>query len=136
MRNPGGYHARGTGDRRRCDRWLRRVQAGEHQAREGAPGDRRRHARGRGPHARPVTRARHAPRGGRVDGSPAGRLEPLHGRRRRVAEGERSKVNTPPVVSPEEWKTAREELLVKEKEHTRARDALAAERRRMPWMAV
>jgi predicted dithiol-disulfide oxidoreductase (DUF899 family) len=61
---------------------------------------------------------------------------PLHGRRRRVPEGGRSKVNTPPVVSPEEWKTAREELLVKEKEHTRARDALAAERRRMPWMAV
>src|ERR687892_28506 len=76
------------------------------------------------------------PRGGRVDGSPAGRLEPLHGRRRRVPEGGRSKVNTPPVVSPEEWKTAREELLVKEKEHPRARDALAAERRRMPWMAV
>jgi predicted dithiol-disulfide oxidoreductase (DUF899 family) len=45
-------------------------------------------------------------------------------------------VNTPPVVSPKEWKTAREELLVKEKEHTRARDALAAERRRLPWMAV
>src|SRR5215211_7912451 len=66
-------------------------------------------------------------------GSPAGRLGPLHGRRRRVPEGGRSKVNTPPVVSPEEWKTAREELLVKEKEHTRARDALAAERRRMPW---
>jgi predicted dithiol-disulfide oxidoreductase (DUF899 family) len=42
----------------------------------------------------------------------------------------------PPVVSPEEWETAREELLAKEKQHTRARDALAAERRRMPWMAV
>ena len=27
-------------------------------------------------------------------------------------------------------------MLVKEKAHTRARDALAAERRRMPWMAV
>ena len=45
-------------------------------------------------------------------------------------------MNTPPVVSPEEWKTAREELLIKEKEHTRARDALAAERRRMPWTPV
>jgi predicted dithiol-disulfide oxidoreductase (DUF899 family) len=45
-------------------------------------------------------------------------------------------MNTPPVVSPEEWATAREEMLVKEKELTRARDALAAERRRMPWMAV
>jgi predicted dithiol-disulfide oxidoreductase (DUF899 family) len=42
----------------------------------------------------------------------------------------------PPVVSPPEWKAAREELLVKEKELTRARDALAAERRRMPRLAV
>jgi predicted dithiol-disulfide oxidoreductase (DUF899 family) len=45
-------------------------------------------------------------------------------------------MNLPPVVSPQEWKTAREEMLVKEKEMTRARDALAAERRRMPRMAV
>jgi predicted dithiol-disulfide oxidoreductase (DUF899 family) len=42
----------------------------------------------------------------------------------------------PPTVSPQEWDAAREELLVKEKEVTRARDALAAERRRMPRMAV
>ena len=42
----------------------------------------------------------------------------------------------PPVVSPEEWEAARQELLVKEKELTRARDALAAERRRMPRVAV
>src|SRR5215213_8842728 len=45
-------------------------------------------------------------------------------------------MNLQPVVSPEEWKAAREALLVKEKAHTRARDALAAERRRMPRMAV
>jgi predicted dithiol-disulfide oxidoreductase (DUF899 family) len=45
-------------------------------------------------------------------------------------------MNLPPIVSPEEWATAREELLVKEKELTRARDALAAERRRMPRQAV
>jgi predicted dithiol-disulfide oxidoreductase (DUF899 family) len=45
-------------------------------------------------------------------------------------------MNMPPIVSPEEWASAREELLVKEKEVTRARDALAAERRRMPRMAV
>jgi len=45
-------------------------------------------------------------------------------------------VNTPPIVSPDEWQTAWKDLLVKEKELTRARDALAAERRRMPWMAV
>jgi predicted dithiol-disulfide oxidoreductase (DUF899 family) len=42
----------------------------------------------------------------------------------------------PPVVSAQEWEAAWEKLLVKEKEHTRARDALAAERRRMPRMAV
>jgi predicted dithiol-disulfide oxidoreductase (DUF899 family) len=45
-------------------------------------------------------------------------------------------MNMPPVVSPQEWEAAREEMLVKEKELTRARDALAAERRRMPRMAV
>ena len=45
-------------------------------------------------------------------------------------------MNLPPIVSPEEWKAAREHLLVKEKEHTRAGDALAAERRRMPRMLV
>jgi predicted dithiol-disulfide oxidoreductase (DUF899 family) len=44
--------------------------------------------------------------------------------------------NHPRVVSQEEWDAAREELLAKEKELTRARDALAAERRRMPWLAV
>jgi|SRR5436190_11205602 len=42
----------------------------------------------------------------------------------------------PPVVSPQDWEEARRRLLVKEKQLTRARDALAAERRRMPWMAV
>lgn len=42
----------------------------------------------------------------------------------------------PPVVSAEEWKAAWERLHVKEKAHSRARDALAAERRRMPWLAV
>ena len=45
-------------------------------------------------------------------------------------------MNAPPIVSPQEWEAAREALLVKEKELTRARDALAAERRRMPRMAV
>src|SRR5262245_64147703 len=44
--------------------------------------------------------------------------------------------NTPPIVSPQEWEAARLQLLVKEKALTRARDALAAERRRMPWQAV
>jgi predicted dithiol-disulfide oxidoreductase (DUF899 family) len=46
------------------------------------------------------------------------------------------KMKTPPIVSPQEWEAARQQLLVKEKSLTRARDALAAERRRMPWVAV
>src|SRR3982075_1172716 len=45
-------------------------------------------------------------------------------------------MNTPPIVSAQEWAAAHQQLLVKEKELTRARDALAAERRRMPWLAV
>ena len=38
----------------------------------------------------------------------------------------------PRIVSQKEWEAARQQLLLKEKELTRARDALAAERRRMP----
>jgi predicted dithiol-disulfide oxidoreductase (DUF899 family) len=50
--------------------------------------------------------------------------------------GERPAMQMPPIVSPEAWKAAHEQMLVKEKALTRARDAMAAERRRMPWMAV
>ena len=45
-------------------------------------------------------------------------------------------MRTPPIVSPQAWEAARQQLLVKEKAQMRAHDALAAERRRMPWMAV
>jgi predicted dithiol-disulfide oxidoreductase (DUF899 family) len=45
-------------------------------------------------------------------------------------------MSLPPVVSAEEWQTAHEELLAKEKEATRARDALAAERRRQPMVEI
>jgi predicted dithiol-disulfide oxidoreductase (DUF899 family) len=45
-------------------------------------------------------------------------------------------MKTPSIVSPQEWEAARQTLLLKEKQHTRARDALAAERRRMPWLRV
>ena len=45
-------------------------------------------------------------------------------------------MTTHPVVSPQEWQSAWQEMLVKEKELTRARDALAAQRRRMPWQAI
>jgi predicted dithiol-disulfide oxidoreductase (DUF899 family) len=41
-----------------------------------------------------------------------------------------------PVVSKAEWLSARKELLAKEKEFTRQRDALSAERRKLPWVKV
>jgi predicted dithiol-disulfide oxidoreductase (DUF899 family) len=40
------------------------------------------------------------------------------------------------VVSNEQWLAAHDEMLAAEKELTRQRDALAAKRRRMPWVAV
>ena len=45
-------------------------------------------------------------------------------------------MKTPPIVSAQEWEAAHQEMLVKEKELTRARDALAAMRRQMPWTPV
>jgi predicted dithiol-disulfide oxidoreductase (DUF899 family) len=56
----------------------------------------------------------------------------------KIKEGEKKKkwVNHPRIVSQKEWQAAREQMLVKEKAHMRTGDALAAERRRMPWMAV
>ena len=45
-------------------------------------------------------------------------------------------MNLPPVVSATEWHTARDALLAKEKEATRTRDALAAERRRLPRVRI
>ena len=45
-------------------------------------------------------------------------------------------MDLPPIATREEWNAAREELLAEEKQLTRARDALAAKRRRMPRLAV
>src|SRR3978361_2367930 len=45
-------------------------------------------------------------------------------------------MTTPPIVSAQEWDAALKEMLVKGKEVQRARDALAAQRRRMPWLPV
>jgi predicted dithiol-disulfide oxidoreductase (DUF899 family) len=45
-------------------------------------------------------------------------------------------VSLPAVVSADEWWVAHERLLTKEKEATRARDALAAERRRLPMIRI
>jgi predicted dithiol-disulfide oxidoreductase (DUF899 family) len=53
-----------------------------------------------------------------------------------TARTKESTMKLPPVVSPTEWQVARDELLAKEKEATRARDALAAERRRLPMVSI
>ena len=45
-------------------------------------------------------------------------------------------MNLPKVVSADEWSAAREGLLAKEKDATRERDALAAERRRQPMTEI
>ena len=44
--------------------------------------------------------------------------------------------NHPPVVSRDGWAKAHQAMVVKEKAQMKARDALIAERRRMPWLAV
>lgn len=45
-------------------------------------------------------------------------------------------MDRPRVVSRNEWLAARKELLTKEKEFTRLRDRLSAERRTLPWVKV
>jgi predicted dithiol-disulfide oxidoreductase (DUF899 family) len=49
---------------------------------------------------------------------------------------ERSPMNLPPVVTETEWQAAHDALLGKEKQATRARDALAAERRMLPRVRI
>jgi predicted dithiol-disulfide oxidoreductase (DUF899 family) len=44
--------------------------------------------------------------------------------------------NHPAIVSREDWSKAHRAMLVKEKAQMKMRDALVAERRRMPWLAV
>jgi len=44
------------------------------------------------------------------------------------------RMEKPPIVSAQEWQRARDELLVAEKEATRALDAIAARRRRLPMV--
>jgi predicted dithiol-disulfide oxidoreductase (DUF899 family) len=53
-----------------------------------------------------------------------------------IEEQTMSKRNLSQVVSAAEWQAAHEKLLVKEKAATRARDALAAERRRQPMVRI
>src|SRR6202140_708506 len=46
------------------------------------------------------------------------------------------KMQNHPVVSQEQWLTARKELLMKEKEFTHLRDKINAERLALPWVRV
>src|SRR5262245_22030401 len=45
-------------------------------------------------------------------------------------------IGKPPVVDLATWQTARDELLVREKAHTREADAIAAARRRLPMVEL
>jgi predicted dithiol-disulfide oxidoreductase (DUF899 family) len=49
---------------------------------------------------------------------------------------ERSKMSLPEITSREQWLRARKALLEREKELTRARDALNADRRRLPMVRI
>jgi predicted dithiol-disulfide oxidoreductase (DUF899 family) len=46
------------------------------------------------------------------------------------------KIPVPEIVSRAEWLEARKKLLLKEKDYTRQGDAVAAERRELPWVRV
>jgi predicted dithiol-disulfide oxidoreductase (DUF899 family) len=48
----------------------------------------------------------------------------------------KSTIENPKIVSRDEWLAARKKLLKKEKELTHQKDALAAERRQLPWVKV
>ncbi|MDH3235287.1 MAG: thioredoxin family protein [Alphaproteobacteria bacterium] len=45
-------------------------------------------------------------------------------------------MSTHPTVSRDEWLAARQDLLAKEKEFTKQRDAISAARRELPWVKV
>jgi len=45
-------------------------------------------------------------------------------------------MHLPPIVTPADWQTVRDELMAEEKEATRALDALAAKRRRLPMVRI
>src|SRR5215470_3883389 len=66
----------------------------------------------------------------------------LSRKKNNVKESERSSqmstrtVDNPKIVSRDEWLAARKKLLAREKHLTHERDAIAAERRQLPWVKV
>src|SRR6266849_2767315 len=62
--------------------------------------------------------------------------EPARRMRRQQFKQEENQMDRPRVVSQSEWIAARRELLTREKEATRQRDALSAERRKLPMVKV
>jgi predicted dithiol-disulfide oxidoreductase (DUF899 family) len=92
-------------------------------------------------HAKHVARGKRAGRSGdqRIHWNPVTLVTPAGPRLSAnyvTTEKGQHAMNMPEIASPQEWEAARTQLLAKEKALTRARDALAAERRRMPWLAV
>ena len=69
---------------------------------------------------------------------PGDRHTPCDAARRRTTEDPMTTTpagnGKPPVVDPATWQAARDELLVREKAHTREGDAIAAARRRLPMV--
>jgi len=51
-------------------------------------------------------------------------------------EEKRNEIRGHKIVSREEWTDARKKLLKKEKEETKMRDELSAERRKLPWVKI
>jgi predicted dithiol-disulfide oxidoreductase (DUF899 family) len=60
----------------------------------------------------------------------------IHTRRPTGRSRKEDVVSLPEIVTREQWLAARTELLAQEKEHTRQRDALNAERRRLPMVEI
>jgi predicted dithiol-disulfide oxidoreductase (DUF899 family) len=60
----------------------------------------------------------------------------MSGTSRESAEHGAFPTRLPPIVTRDEWAKAHRAMVGKEKAHMKAHDALVAERRRMPWMAV
>jgi predicted dithiol-disulfide oxidoreductase (DUF899 family) len=53
-----------------------------------------------------------------------------------MASANKPQINYPKIVSRADWQKARDALVTKEKAATKARDALAAERRRLPMVKI